>query len=160
MVDVARAAHPPPGRAAYGVLGGLRRWVVWWLAWRVMPRRLSRLVARQGKLITVQLEARQTSPQRVRGLVMLYYPAHLVSLAALHSPQGEMSVAFPASSVGQATPAEATAAYQLLRAPWPVWQPGERRRATIALIPRVHQDLRLYLSVVLEPSAPAARPLR
>ena len=30
----------------------------------------------------------------------------------------------------------------------------------IALIPRVHQDLMLYISVVLEPSAPAARPLR
>ena len=62
-----------------------------------MPLRLSRPVARQGKLITVQLEARQSSPQRVQGLVMLYYPAHLVSLAALHSPTGETAVAFPAS---------------------------------------------------------------
>ena len=34
----------------------------------------------------MQLEARHSSPQRVQGLVMLYYPAHLVSLAALHSP--------------------------------------------------------------------------
>lgn len=126
----------------------------------VMPLRLSRPVARQGKLITVQLEARQTSPQRVHGLVMLYYPAHLVSLAALHSPLGETAVAFPVSPVGQATPAEATAAYQLLRTPWSAWQPGERRRAMIALIPRVRQDLMLYLSVVLEPSAQAARPPR
>jgi hypothetical protein len=55
---------------------------------RVMPLRLSRSVARQGKLITVQLEARHSSRQRVHGLVMLYYPAHLVSLAALHSPVG------------------------------------------------------------------------
>ena len=30
----------------------------------------------------------------------------------------------------------------------------------IALIPRVHQDLMVYISVVLEASAPAARPPR
>ena len=30
----------------------------------------------------------------------------------------------------------------------------------IALIPRLPQDLMLYISVVLEPSAPAARPQR
>ena len=35
---------------------------------------------------------------------MLYYPAHLVSLAALHSHAGETAVAFPASSMGQAPP--------------------------------------------------------
>lgn len=127
---------------------------------RVMPLRLSRPVARQGKLITVQLEARHSSPQRVQGLVMLYYPAHLVSLAALHSPMGETAVAFPASSMGQAAPADMTATYQLLRTAWSAWQPGKQRQAMIALIPRVHQDLMLYISVVLEPSATAARPIR
>jgi hypothetical protein len=127
---------------------------------RVMPLRLSRPVARQGKLITVHLEVRQTSLQRVHGLVMLYYPAHLVSLAALHSPVGETAVAFPAPPVGQATPADATAAYQLLRTSWSAWQPGERRRAMLAVIPRVRQDLMLYLSVVLEPSAQAPQPPR
>ena len=127
---------------------------------RVMPLRLSRPVARQGKLITVQLEAHHRSPQRVQGLVMLYYPAHLVSLAALHSHAGETAVAFPASAVGQAAPADATAAYQILQTAWSAWQPGEQRRAMIALIPRVHQDLLVYISVVLGPSAPAARPPR
>jgi hypothetical protein len=127
---------------------------------RVMPLRLSRPVARQGKLITVQLEARHSSPQRVQGLVMLYYPAHLVSLAALHSPMGETAVAFPASATGQAAPADATAAYQLLQTAWSAWQPGEQRRAMVALIPRVHQDLMVYISVVLEPSVQAVRPLR
>jgi hypothetical protein len=125
---------------------------------RVMPLRLSRPVARQGKLITIQLEARHSSLQRGQGLVMLYYPAHLVSLAALHSSMGETAVAFPTSAVGQATPADATAAYQLLRTAWSAWQPGEQRRAMMALIPRVQQDLMLYISVVLEPSAPAPRP--
>jgi hypothetical protein len=127
---------------------------------RVMPLRLSRPVARQGKVITVQLEARHSSPQRVQGLVMLYYPAHLVSLAALHSPMGETVAAFPASPTGQATPADATAAYQLLQTAWSAWQPGEQRRAMIALIPRVRQDLMVYISVMLEPSAQAVRPLR
>ena len=127
---------------------------------RVMPLRLSRPVARQGKLITVQLEVRHSSPQRVQGLVMLYYPAHLVSLAALHSHAGETAVAFPASAAGQAAPADVTAAYQLLQTAWSAWQPGEQRRAMIALIPRVHQDLLVYISVVLGPSAPAARPPR
>jgi hypothetical protein len=91
---------------------------------------------------------------------MLYYPAYLVSLAALHSPVGETAVAFPASPTGRAAPADATAAYQLLQTAWSAWQTGEQRRAMIALIPRVHQDLMVYISVVLEPSAPAARPLR
>jgi transglycosylase-like protein with SLT domain len=127
---------------------------------RVLPLRLSRQVARQGKLITVQLEASHSSLQRAHGLVMLYYPAHLVSLAALHSPVGETAVAFPASPMGQATPADTTATYQLLRTAWPAWQPGKWHRAVIALIPRSRQDLMLYLSVVLEPAAPAARPLR
>jgi hypothetical protein len=127
---------------------------------RVLPLRLSRPVARQGKLITVQLEARHNSPKRVQGLVMLYYPAHLVSLAALHSTAGETAMAFPASPTGRAAPADATAAYQLLQTTWSGWQPGEQRRAMIAVIPRVHQDLMLYISVVLEPSAPATRPPR
>jgi hypothetical protein len=96
----------------------------------------------------------------VQGLVRLYYPAHLVSLAALHSHVAETAVAFPASSMGQATPADATAAYQLLQTAWSAWQPGEQRRAMIALIPRVPQDLMVYISVVLEPPAPAARPRR
>ena len=117
---------------------------------RVLPLRLSRPVARQGKLITVQLEAHHRSPQRVHGLVMLYYPAHLVSLAALHSHAGETAAAFPASAMGQATPADATA-YQFLQTAWSAWQPGEQRRAMIALIPRVHQDLLVYISVVLGP---------
>src|SRR5436853_7907600 len=121
---------------------------------------LSRLVARQGQLITVQLEVRHSSPQRVHGLVMLYYPAHLVSLAALHSPGGETAVAFPASPTGRAAPVDATAAYQLLQKDWSAWQPGEQRRAMIAVIPRGPQDLMVYISVLLEPSAPAARPQR
>jgi len=127
---------------------------------RVMPLRLSRPVARQGKLITVQMEVRHSSAQRVHGLVMLYYPAHLVSLAALQSPVGETAVAYPASPMGWAAPTDATAAYQLLQTAWSAWRPGEQRRAMIALIPRMHQDLMVYISVVLEPSAPAARPQR
>ena len=68
---------------------------------------------------------------------MLYYPAHLVSLAALHNPAGETAVAFPASPTGRAAPDDATATYQLLQMAWPAWQPGEQRRAMIAVIPRV-----------------------
>jgi hypothetical protein len=72
--------------------------------------------------------------------------------------EGETAVAFPASAVGRAAPADATAAYQLLRTAWSAWQPGEQRRAMMALIPRVAQDLMLYISVVLESSGPARRP--
>ena len=42
----------------------------------------------------------------------------------------------------------------------PCFCTSEQRRAMIALIPQVHQDLMVYISVVLEPSAPAARPPR
>jgi hypothetical protein len=126
----------------------------------VSPLRLSAPRARPGELITVHLEARNTSPQGVYGAVMLYYPAHLVSGVALYTDGGETAVHWPAAPVGQAAPVDATAAEQFLRSAWPTWQPGEQHRIMIALRPGVPQDLMLYLSVLLEPSAQTARPQR
>jgi len=126
----------------------------------VSPLRLSAQMARPGKLITVHLEARNTSPQGVHGAVMLYYPAHLVSGVALYTDGGETAVHWPAAPVGQAAPADAMAAEHFLRSAWPAWQPGEQHRVMIALRPGLPQDLMLYLSVLLEPSAQTARPQR
>jgi hypothetical protein len=126
----------------------------------VSPLHFSRRVARQGKLITVHLEARNASPHGAHGVVMLHYPEHLVSFIALHSTAGETAVQLPASPVGQATPAADTSGYHFLRSPWPTWKPGERRRAIIALVPRHPQDIMLHLSVVFEPSTQATKPQR
>jgi hypothetical protein len=126
----------------------------------VRPLHLSRQVARPGKLITMHLEASHTGPQPAQGVILLYYPAHLVSFVALHSNASETAVHTLASPIGASAPDDAAAAYQILRSPWPAWHPGQRRRAVIALIPQSARDLMLHLSVVLEPTGQNAAPPR
>jgi predicted aspartyl protease len=126
----------------------------------VSPLRLSCQVGTAGKLLTLQLEATNTSQHAGHGMILVYYPAHLVSMIGLHSPTGETAVAFSPSPVRQAAPADATAAYQLLQTAWPAWRSGERRLAMITLIPRLPQNIMLYLSVVLDEGVASAAPQR
>lgn len=122
----------------------------------VSPLRLSSQVAQVGQRLTVHLEATNTSKRSGHGVVMLNYPGHLVSFMALHTVGHESMVQLPVSSVGSPTPgAVGTMTYQLLWSHWPVWAPGERRTAVIALVPRLAQDMTFHLSVVFdEASAP------
>ena len=124
----------------------------------VSPLRLSSQVAQVGQRLTVEVEAANTSKRPGHGIVMLNYPEHLVSFIALYAPGQETLVQLPASPTGPPTSAApATTAYQLLWSHWPVWAPGERRTAVIALVPRLPQDMTLHVSVVLDdPATPAA----
>jgi hypothetical protein len=117
----------------------------------VNPLRLSSQVAQVGQRLTVELEAINTSKRPGHGIVMLNYPEHLVSFMALHTAGQATTVQLPASPPGPpASAAPPTTAYQLLWSHWPVWTPGERRTAIIALVPRLPQDLTLHVSVVLD----------
>jgi hypothetical protein len=126
----------------------------------VQPLRFSSQVARLGQQLTLHLEAVNTGRRPSHGVVMLNYPEHLVSYMALHTAGGETTVQLSAAQAGQPAPAAQATAYQLLWSHWPAWQPGERRTAVIALVPRLPQDITLHLSVVLDHAAKAAIPQR
>jgi hypothetical protein len=115
----------------------------------VSPLRFSSRVVRLGERFTISLEAINTGPQMSHGVVMLNYLDHLVSFMALHTNDKDTMVQIsrapsPATATGYLQPT-----YRLLWRDWPDWRPGERRTATVTLVPRLAQDLRLHLSVVL-----------
>jgi hypothetical protein len=124
----------------------------------VSPLRLSSQVAQVGQRLTVELEATNTSKRPGHGVVMLNYPAHLVSFMALHTAGQATTVQLPTAPTETPGPAASTPpTYQLLWSHWPVWTPGERRTAIISLVPRLPQDMTLHVSVVLDDTAvPAA----
>ena len=127
----------------------------------VSPLRLSSQVARVGQRLTVQLEATNTSARTGHGVIMLNYPGHLVSFMALHAVGQETIAQFPVANVGPSSPgAPATTTYQLLWSHWPVWAPGERRTAVIALVPRLAQDMTFHLSVVFDDASAPTVPQR
>jgi hypothetical protein len=116
----------------------------------IAPLRLSHHVARVGQRVTVHLEARYVGTEVSHGVVILTYPEPLVSLIALRTSERETIVRLPAGQTGNTIHAAwAPTAYQFLRGAWPMWQPGQRRTAVLALVPRVLQDLALHLSVLV-----------
>jgi hypothetical protein len=127
----------------------------------VSPLRLSSQVARVGQRLTVQLEATNTSAHAGHGVIMLNYPGHLVSFMALHAVGQETIAQFPVADVEPSSPgAPATTTYQLLWSHWPVWAPGERRTAVIALVPRLAQDMTFHVSVVFDDASAPTEPQR
>ncbi len=50
----------------------------------------------------------------------------------------------PAEAEGQAEPT-----YTFLQNTWPQWRSGQRHTVTLAVVPRVAQDIMLHLSVIL-----------
>ena len=119
----------------------------------VSPLQFSSRVAQLGQRLTLHLEALNASAQPAHGVVMLNYPEHLVSFMALHMAGGDTTVQLPATQSGPPTLAStAGTVYRLLWSHWPTWQPGERRTATVALVPHLPQDIMVHLSVVLHTS--------
>ena len=120
----------------------------------VSPVRLSSQVARVGQRLTVELTATNTSKRSGHGIVMLNYPAHLVSFMALHTVGQETMVQIPAvPPEPPASAAPATKAYQFLWSHSQAWAPGERLTALIAMVPRLPQDMTLHVSVMLDDTA-------
>jgi hypothetical protein len=119
----------------------------------VSPLQFSSRVAQLGQRLTLHLEALNASAQPAHGVVMLNYPEHLVSFMALHMAGGDTTVQLPATPTGQPTlTSTASTVYRLLWSHWPTWQPGERRTATVALVPHLPQDIMVHVSVVLHTS--------
>lgn len=114
------------------------------------PLRMSHQIAQVGQRLTISLEAQHVGTAAFRGVVMLTYPEPLVSFIALRTSEHETTVRIPSPPNGETTHAAwATTAYQFLQGIWPAWQPGQRRHAVLALIPRAAEDLALHLSVLV-----------
>lgn len=127
----------------------------------VSPLRFSSRVVRLGERFTIFLEAINTGPQMAYGVVMLNYLDQLVSFMALHTNDKDSQVQLPNAPSPATAPGSPQPKYRVLWREWPDWHPGERRTATITLVPRLAHDLRLHLSVVLHPAqAPGAPPHR
>ena len=100
-------------------------------------------VAQLGQRLTLHLEALNASAHPAHGVVMLNYPEHLVSFMALHMAEGDTTVQLAAAPTPTGQPtltSTASTVYRLLWSHWPTWQPGERRTATVALVPHQPQD--------------------
>jgi hypothetical protein len=116
----------------------------------VSPLQVSHEVAWVGQRLTVRFDAQHRGKHTSHGIVLLTYPEPLVSFIALHTSEHETMVRLPPAPAHPLVQAAwSSNAYQFLRSSWPTWQPGERRTAAFALIPRVPQDLALHLSVLV-----------
>ncbi|MEE9148198.1 MAG: lytic transglycosylase domain-containing protein [Candidatus Tectomicrobia bacterium] len=116
----------------------------------VAPLRFSHPVAREGQRMLLYLEAVNASPQAVHGVVSLTYPEATLSLLALHTATDETVVRLSAAQEEERIhPSRRGKRYQLLQGTWPDWQPGQRRTAALALVPRLAHDIALHLSVLL-----------
>jgi hypothetical protein len=122
----------------------------------VSPLQFSSRVAQLGQQLTLYLEARNASAQPAHGVVMLNYPENLVSFMALHTAGGDTTVQLPTTPTQPTVATAAGSVYRLLWSHWPAWQPGERRTATIALVPYRPQDVMVHVSVVLHPAQAAS----
>jgi hypothetical protein len=131
----------PPNASAYAAEKG---------PLHINPLHFSQRVALVGQRVTVELEALLRGSQPTHGVVLLTYPEHLVSFMALNTDGRNTIVRLPEATAGPAGKASWTsAAYQFIQDRWPAWQPGQRRTAVLALVPRLPQDIVLHLSIFL-----------
>ena len=122
---------------------------------------LSRPAARTAQRLLVHIEALNASPHVTHGVVSLTYPEAALSLLALHITEDKTTVQLPASQHAAVSSTSRTGhVYQFLRGAWPDWQPGQRRTAVLALVPRHAQAIALHLSVLLYTPKQTATPER
>ena len=100
-----------------------------------------------GQRVQFQFETWNTSPEATHGVVSVTYPPAMLSMIIMQTSPDRTTVALP-------TPAEtedqaAAAAYTFLQDTWPQWPSGQRHTVTLAVVPRMAQDVILHLSVIL-----------
>ncbi len=114
---------------------------------------------RVGQRLLLHLEAWNVGTEAAHGVVSLTYPVPLLSLLALRTAPDNTTVHLPTTQATQSIHVSwAGNAYDFLQSAWPAWQPGQRRTAVLALVPRLAQDIALHCSILLyDPSHTAVQ---
>ena len=118
----------------------------------VAPPRLPTARRRVDQRIQFQVEAWNTGPEPSYGIVSVTYPPDALSMIVVQTSPEHTTVALPTPS----ETAEPAATYAFLQGEWPQWSSGQRRTVTLAVTPRLPQDVMLHLSVMLYDAARAA----
>lgn len=128
--NIAFANLPPDSRTP----GGLA----------VTPPRLPTSRHRVGQRVQFQFETWNTGLEPTYGVVSVTYPPALLSMVVMHTSPDQTTVALP-------TPAAMAdqAALAFLQNTWPQWPSGQRHTVTLAVVPRMAQDVMLHCSVIL-----------
>lgn len=112
----------------------------------VTPPRLPASQHQVGQRVQFQFDTWNTGPEPTYGVVSVAYPPVLLSMIVMQMSPDRTTVAVP-------TPAEttdpSTLAYTFLQDAWPQWPSGQRHTVTLAVVPRMAQDVILHLSVIL-----------
>jgi hypothetical protein len=130
--NLAFADLPPDSRA----LGGLA----------VTPPRLPASRHQVGQRVQFQFDMWNTGPEPTYGVVNVTYPPALLSMIVMQTSPDRTTVALPTPD---ATEEQAALAYTFLQHTWPQWPSGQRHTITLAVVPRLVQDVMLHLSVIL-----------
>ncbi len=112
----------------------------------VSPPRLPASKWQVGQRVRLQFDTWNTGAEPTHGVVSVTYPPALLSLIALQASPDQTTVYLPEPP----EPASETiSSYTVMQDRWPQWPSGQRRSVTVALIPRMAQDVVLHLSVIL-----------
>lgn len=102
-----------------------------------------------GQRVRLQFDAWNTGAEPTHGVVSVTYPPALLSLIAMQTSPDRTTVYLPTPPEPTPPATSQTPAYTVLQDTWPQWASGQRHSVTLALIPRVAQDVVLHLSVIL-----------
>jgi hypothetical protein len=99
-----------------------------------------------GQRIQFQFDTWNTGPASTYGVASVTFPPALLSMIIMRTTPDQTTVALPPPAE---TENQAAQAYTFLQNVWPQWSPGQRQTVTLAVVPRLAQDVMLHLSVIL-----------
>jgi hypothetical protein len=108
--------------------------------------RLPASIYQVGRRLQFQFDTWNTGPASTYGVVSVTYPPALLSMIIMRTSPERTTVALPPPAD---TEEQAAQAYTFLQDEWPQWSSGQRHTVTLAVVPRLAQDVMLHLSVIL-----------
>jgi len=99
-----------------------------------------------GQRVQFQFDTWNTGLASTYGVVSVTYPPALLSMIIMRTSPDRTTVALPPPAD---TEAQVTQTYTFLQNVWPQWSSGQRHTVTLAVVPRMAQDVMLHLSVIL-----------
>lgn len=99
-----------------------------------------------GQRVQFRFDSWNTGPEPTYGVVSVTYPPALLTSIIMQTSPGRTTVDLPTPV---ATEGRAAMAYTFLQDTWPQWRSGQRHTVTLAVVPRIAQDVMLHLSVIL-----------